>query len=82
MTNFVFCTKQKCRFCGIEESVVSFSIGAHVLPKLLGENNFTSNFECDDCNSKFSKYESHLTTLFLSSLSIMHIRKKRKVPIF
>lgn len=52
--------KKVCRFCGKSEDDVHFENKSHVIPKFLGNFFVLSNFECDECNSFFSKYETEL----------------------
>ncbi|MBL7128865.1 MAG: hypothetical protein ISS16_07760 [Ignavibacteria bacterium] len=49
-----------CRFCNKKEPKVTFNNDAHIIPELLGNVNTLSNFECDNCNEKFSEYEVDL----------------------
>lgn len=49
-----------CRFCGKDKNETKFKKTAHVAPKLIGNKLITSYFECDTCNSIFSKYETDL----------------------
>jgi hypothetical protein len=49
-----------CRFCGKTQNDVTFNNKSHVIPKFLGNFLVVSNFECDECNSHFSKYETEL----------------------
>lgn len=49
-----------CRFCGEQMPKVSFRREAHILSQLLGNRNWISDMECDDCNSLFSLYENDL----------------------
>jgi len=69
-----------CRFCG--KNNVTFNKIAHACPELLGQNNQIIYDECDPCNEKFSKYESHLSKFFLPYLSIVGVKGKRKIPDF
>src|SRR5690606_9947965 len=55
---------------------------AHACPELLGHNNFVIYDECDACNEKFSKYESHLSKFFLPYLSVVGVKGKKKIPNF
>lgn len=71
-----------CRFCGKNENEVVFIKIAHACPELLGQNNLIIYDECDLCNEKFSKYESHLSKFFLPYLSVVGVKGKRKVPDF
>lgn len=49
-----------CRFCGKDKNDTKFKKKAHVAPKLIGNIFVTSYYECDSCNSIFSKYETDL----------------------
>lgn len=49
-----------CRFCGEQMPKVSFRREAHILSQLLGNRNWISDMECDDCNGLFSVYENDL----------------------
>ncbi len=51
-------TDKICRFCGLDETKTTFKNKAHVLPEFMVNKYFFSNFECDQCNSLFSLYES------------------------
>lgn len=53
---------RKCRFCRRKSPEVTFKKVAHVIPELLTRNKCLSYFECDDCNLKFSKYETDLAS--------------------
>lgn len=76
-------TAQKiCKFCKCDKTKVSFGNLPHAIPELLGENNFISGDECDECNNKFSAYETHLSTFFLPYLTMAGVKGKRKVPEF
>lgn len=71
-----------CRFCGKNESTTTFNTKAHILPELLGRNDIISGDECDNCNNKFSAFESHLSIFFRPHLAITGVEGKRKVPKF
>lgn len=71
----------KCRFCG-EESSEFFKNKSHLIPELLGENNFIAKDECDKCNSYFSKYESQLAIMARPFLTLTNIKTKSKTPVF
>ena len=47
---------KKCRFCVKDESETTFSKIAHVFPECIGNIVLASNYECDDCNQFFWKY--------------------------
>jgi hypothetical protein len=71
-----------CRFCRKDEKSTNFKTDAHALPELLGENNFVIPDECDQCNTLFSVYESHLSKFFLPYLSTVQVKGKKRVPAF
>lgn len=71
-----------CRFCKRAYPEVTFRTLPHVVPELFGRNTTSSNFECDNCNSKFQKYESDTSTMVQHYLTLLNIRSKKGVPIF
>ncbi|MDB5024291.1 MAG: hypothetical protein JWP78_2046 [Mucilaginibacter sp.] len=52
--------ERMCRFCGRKADEVKFKKRAHLMSELLGNKVLFSDFECDECNGKFSKYEDQL----------------------
>jgi hypothetical protein len=73
---------KKCRFCQKSYPDVSFDKIPHIIPELFGRNNITSNFECDDCNRHFQKFESDTSTMIQHYLALLDIKSKKGVPIF
>lgn len=74
---------KKCRFCGEIEPVVKFTMEAHAIPNFMGNKNLLSNFECDSCNSIFSKYEDSFARFLGVSRTLSQIKgKKGNVPKF
>ena len=72
-----------CRFCLKNSNETSFKKDAHVIPEFMGNHNLLSFYECDNCNSIFSKYEDSLANFFGVSRTISQIKgKKNKVPKF
>lgn len=65
----------KCRFCGTSDEK-SFKKEAHVIPQLMGRAKPTSKFECDKCNSMFSRYETDLGDYLLIDRAILGQPKK------
>ncbi len=70
-----------CRFCKKDSSSTTFKQDAHLIPEMMGNKHLFSNYECDVCNSSFSKFESE----FSSFSGIWHTMsqvtgKKNKVP--
>ena len=71
-----------CRFCFKKYPLVSFSMDAHLVPEMLGRNNLVSDFECDECNAKFSKYENDFANFLGLSRTANFIKGKEKIPKF
>ena len=74
-------TGQQCRFCN-RDSTTTFKMKAHVIPEFMGNKVLMSNFECDECNSIFSKYETALSDYggIMNTLSLL--KGKKGVPKF
>lgn len=53
-------SERVCRFCKKDASATTFRNLAHLVPALLGNKVLFSGFECDECNSIFSRYENEL----------------------
>jgi hypothetical protein len=49
-----------CRYCDRDETSTTFNHKSHTVPKFLGNFLVLSSSECDECNNKFSKYETEL----------------------
>ncbi len=73
---------RSCRFCGNDETKTTFKTDSHACPELLGENDFICFEECDECNKKFSAYETHLSTLVNPYMTMAGIKGKKKIPEF
>jgi len=71
-----------CRFCNCSFPTVSFINTPHIIPELFGRNNMTSNFECDECNKKFQKFETDTSTMIQHYVSLLNIKTKKGVPTF
>lgn len=71
-----------CRFCKKTSSTVTFRKEAHVIPEFLGNRYLIHDIECDECNSRFSKYEDS----FANSLGLLRtadgMKGKQGVPKF
>jgi hypothetical protein len=74
--------QRQCRFCGKKYPYVSFSKDAHVISEMLGNKYLVSDFECDDCNSLFSRYENDLANFLGIVRTIQSVKGKAKVPKF
>ncbi len=71
-----------CRFCGKAYPELFFQTIPHIIPELFGRNNWTSNFECDECNKRFQRVETDMSTMIQHYLSILRIKTKKGVPTF
>lgn len=71
---------RKCRFCGKTEPEVKFRKRAHAISELCGSHHLLSDYECDSCNSKFSKYEREFSQFMLFYHTIFGVKGKKGVP--
>ena len=71
---------RKCRFCGNTEPAVKFRKRAHAISELCGSHHLLSDYECDSCNGKFSKYERAFSQFMLFYHSILGVEGKKGVP--
>jgi hypothetical protein len=71
-----------CRFCGRSYPDAPFSGYSHLLPKMIGNSNLYSEFECDDCNEGFSKLEDDLANYLGISRSLSGFSPDRKTVGF
>ena len=60
-----------CRFCKRKYGETSFNSEAHLLSRMIGNRYLVSDFECDECNKIFGKYENDLA-LYLGPLRVFH----------
>jgi len=75
-------TQQRCRFCKLM-TPVTFNNVAHIIPDFMGNRYVSSNFECDACNSLFSRYESSLANFLGLSRTVSQIPGKAgKIPSY
>lgn len=71
---------RECRFCNKKEPETTFKNEAHVIPTCLGNKKIISYFECDKCNSQFSKYEFSLGAFTGIFRSLSHVRNRGVRP--
>lgn len=69
-----------CRFCLRDSASTSFRQDAHVLPEFMGNKVLFSHFECDECNSLFSKYENAFNNYFGIHHTFSRLKGKTKIP--
>lgn len=66
-----------CRFCDKPEGETTFEEETHVIPQLLNRAKPISNFECDECNSRFSRFETDFASYFQLHRAIFGHKKKK-----
>lgn len=70
-----------CRFCGKDESEVTFKDKAHALPAAFGNTGLFSNYECDVCNHLFGEgIENHLGNWSKPMRTLSRIKGRNGVP--
>lgn len=75
-------TPRTCRFCGKIEPNVKFKKRAHAISELCGSHHLLSDYECDDCNNKFSKYERQFSQFMLFYHAILGVEGKKGIPTY
>ncbi|MDR6785292.1 hypothetical protein ABIE26_003991 [Pedobacter africanus] len=70
-----------CRFCKKQYPDVEFKHDPHIIPQLLGRNFGVSDYECDDCNNLFSRYENALAD-YLGLVRTFYAAGKSTIPTF
>ena len=74
---------EECRFCGCSEPKATFKNVSHAVPEFLGNHQLISNYECDACNTFFSRnLEDHLDKYTKPYRTFAQIRGKTKVPAY
>jgi len=69
-----------CRFCGKDDSEVTFNKMAHAVSEALGNKYIISHYECDNCNAHFGEFlENDLGKALNPLRAIMGVRGKRGV---
>lgn len=71
-----------CKFCRKTSKENTFKNIPHVIPELLGKNNYTSNDECDNCNKLFGEYETDLANYISPYQTLIGQKTKNKIPNF
>jgi hypothetical protein len=64
---FLGTKNRTCRFCSRKFPEVKFTFETHVIPQSIGNRYLLNNFECNECNRFFSKYEDSFVN-FVSHL--------------
>lgn len=71
-----------CRFCEKKMPEVKFKKDAHLIPQLMGNRNLVTDFECDNCNALFSKYENDLANFMGLSRTLSFLKGQDGLPKF
>lgn len=79
LNNLIKVKDRICRFCGKKSPETKFKSIAHIIPKMLGNVHYISDFECDNCNQKFSVYETDLSKFLGLQRTVMPVNKS-KIP--
>lgn len=70
-----------CRYCGTTD-VKKFKSRAHLIPEFTGNKDVFCHNECDDCNTKFGMYETHLSAFSGIHNTFIPIKGKKQFPKF
>jgi len=70
-------SERKCRFCNKCIPEMSFSDLAHLLPQLIGNTNLYSDYECNNCNKRFSKCEGDFANFLGISRSMTGLQGEK-----
>lgn len=74
---------RKCRFCNKIDGEVTFKNIAHAIPEFTGNKKLIAYYECDICNSKFSRLlESHMANYMNFWHTFSQVKGKKGVPSF
>ena len=71
---------RSCRFCKQKPPTATFKKIAHLMPQLMGNKRMTTYFECDICNTHFSKYETSLASYIGCISTLLGIKGKKGIP--
>jgi len=82
ISNLKHVSERSCRFCLRSFPEVSFDKLAHVIPESLGNKHWVSDFECDECNGKFSRMETDFSGWLGAIKTLAGTRGKNGVPKF
>lgn len=71
---------QKCRFCGRKYPDVKFNKVAHAISHMVENRYLKSDYECDECNEIFSKYESEYSSYMNLYHTLFMVHGKGGIP--
>lgn len=73
--------KKVCKFCSKTSNETTFLNTPHVIPELFGKNNYTSNYECDECNKLFSYFETDIANFISPYQTLIGQKTKKKYQL-
>ncbi len=82
MKGLALASQRRCRFCGRRGGEATFRNDAHIIPYALGNKFLVSDFECDECNNKFGRYENDLVNYLGIERTILRTPGRKKMPGF
>jgi len=82
MKNLKLKSERICRFCKKKAPLVTFKNDANIFPMALGNKYLVSDFECDECNKKFGKYEDSLIKYLGLERTISKTPGRKNIPGF
>ncbi len=71
-----------CRYCLRGADSTRFKDDAHVIPQAIGGQHILDLWECDDCNHRFSKYETALAAYAGALRSLTGTRGANGIPTY
>jgi hypothetical protein len=72
----------ECRFCKRKRGEVTFKQDTHLISRLVGNNSYYSNDECDECNKLFNTFETDLAASLGAERTFNHLLPGQKAPGF
>lgn len=69
-----------CIFCNKSHPRTTFKNAAHLISRMIGNTDLFSTFECDNCNTLFSKLETDVASFLGVARSITNLGEPRKTP--
>lgn len=72
--------QRSCRYCKLTAPNATFRKRAHVIPALLGNRHLLCDYECDDCNSLFSKFETSLAAYIGLMRTVTNLSRGNTIP--
>lgn len=77
--------KRVCRFCGRSMPETTYVSDSHTISEALGNKNFITNDECDQCNSRFGQgdgIENDMLNMHAPLITILGVKGKKHIPEF